>query len=204
MELTSEQVHWLGGAAFVIVIGLLLAHHAGALRHRWVPWLLPTLLVGYGIESGLDWWIHGDARPEHYLPQALQHVMQGSAVLLAGLVEGARLRGRLQAVGWGYVLPAALTIVGVAFWAHSQHGAQVDPTVMMVQHRGFAVALVTAALMRTLEIALLRRGVFEGAWLAPLLIFGGLLLVYTESDSMTGMDHSPAAMSSTHRPTARD
>lgn len=196
MELTSEQVHWLGGVAFVVVIGLLIAQHAGLARWRGIPWLLPVLLVGYGIESGLDWWIHGDARPKHYFPQALQHVLQGSAMLIAGLVEGARLRGRLQAAAWGYVLPVALTIVGIAFWAHSQHGAQVDPMVMMIQHRAFAIALVVAALMRTLEIAGRRRGVLEGAWLAPLLIFGGMLLIYTESDTMAGMDHSAAPMSS--------
>lgn len=196
MELTSEQVHWLGGVAFIVVIGLLIAHHAGAARARWIPWLLPVLLVGYGIESGLDWWIHGDARPEHYLPQALQHVLQGSAMFIAGLVEAARLRGRLQATVWGLVLPAALIVVGFAFWAHSQHGAQVDPMVMMVQHRAFAIALVVAALMRAIELLGRRRGVLKGAWLAPLLIFGGLLLVYTETDAMAGMDHAPAAMSS--------
>ena len=196
MNLTSEQVHWLGGVAFVVVIGLLIAHHAGLARWRGIPWLLPVLLVGYGIESGLDWWIHGDARPEHYFAQALQHVLQGSAMLIAGLVEGARLRGRLQAAAWGYVLPAALTIVGIAFWAHSQHGAQVDPMVMMIQHRAFAIALVVAALMRTLEVARRRQGGLEGAWLAPLLIFGGMLLIYTESDTMAGMDHSAAPMSS--------
>lgn len=187
MELTSEQVHWLGGVAFVVVVSLLLAYHAGVARWRGIPWLLPVLLVGYGIESGLDWWIHGDARPQHYLPQALQHVLQGGAMLVAGLIEGARLRSRLQAPGWGYVLPAALAIVGIAFWGHSQHGTQVDPMVMMVQHQAFAIALLAAALMRTIEIAARHRGVFEGAWLAPLLIFGGLLLVYTESDAMRSM-----------------
>jgi hypothetical protein len=44
MGLTSEQVHWLGGAAFVIVTLLLMAHGTGWLKNRWVPWLLPALL----------------------------------------------------------------------------------------------------------------------------------------------------------------
>ena len=195
MDLTSEQVHWIGGLAFVLVIGALLAHQAGAWRARWIPWLLPVLLIGYGIESGLDWWIHGEARPEHYLPQALQHVLQGSAMFLAGLVEAARLRGRLQATAWGLVLPAALITVGVAFWAHSQHGAQVDPMVMMIQHRAFAVVLVVAAVMRALEVLLRRRGAFEGAFLAPLLIFGALLVIYTESSDMRGMHAAGQEMS---------
>ena len=68
--------------------------------------------------------------------------------------------------------------------------------VMMIQHRAFAIALVVAALMLTLEISGRRRGFLECAWLAPLLIFGGIPLIYTESGTMAGMDHSVAPMSS--------
>lgn len=194
MELTSAQVHWIGGVAFVIVAGLLIGNQAQYLRARWIPWLLPVLLVGYGIESGLDWWIHGDSRPEHYLPQALQHLLQGSAMLIAGLVEGARLSGRLQKFGWGLVLPAALGIVGVGFWIHSQHATQVDPMVMLVQHRAFTIALVAAALMRVIEQLSPERAALRGAWLAPLLIFGGLLMIYTETDGAQGDSSHPMSV----------
>ena len=34
MDLTSEQVHWLGGGAFIAVITLLIAHRAGLVRKR--------------------------------------------------------------------------------------------------------------------------------------------------------------------------
>ncbi len=182
MELTSEQVHWIGGAAFVAVALLSLAQAVGLLTTRWISWLLPILLIGYGIESGADWWIHGEARPANYLVQALQHVAQGSAMLIAGVVEVLLLRGRLRAPGWSYVLPVALLLVGVGFWVHQQHTASVDPMVMMLQHRAIAISLTVAALGRAAASALsARTGVLEAGWWLPLLIFGLLMLTYTET-----------------------
>lgn len=95
MGLTSEQVHWLGGGAFVLVALALIARETGVVRGGGWRWLLPVLLVGYGIESFVDVWVHGDAAPASYGAESQQHWVQGGAVLLAGLVEGMRLRGRL-------------------------------------------------------------------------------------------------------------
>jgi len=188
MELTSEQVHWLGGGAFVAVATLSIGQGLGFWSTRWIPWLLPALMIGYGIESGADWWIHGEARPANYFMQALQHVAQGSAMLVAGVVEALRLRGTLKASAWGYALPIALVAVGIGFWLHSQHNTGVDPMVLMVQHRAIAISLVVTACARALDVALAARShALTVGWWLPLLAFGLLMLTYTES-SMPGME----------------
>ena len=180
MGLTSEQVHWLGGACFVVVALALIAHAAAPTRARWAPWLLPALLVGYGVESALDPFVHGGAIPPNYAAETAQHLVQGGAMLLAGVVEWARLRGRLRGARWGLATPVALLVLAVVFLRHAQHDASVPPAVLMVQHRAFAATLGVAALARA--AAALAPGAVElrAGWLFPLLAFGLQMLVYTE------------------------
>lgn len=182
MELTSEQVRWLGKAAFVVVTLLLLAPETGWLKNRWVFWLLPALLVGYGIESYADLWIHGSVVPHGYAAESRQHLLQGSSLLVAGVVEALLLAGRLRAWLWRLVLPLALAVVGIVFLMHAQHETGVRMELMLVQHRAFAIALLTSAVARAVG-SVPRFPVWREAWLLPLLIFGIEMLTYRETVS---------------------
>lgn len=203
MNLTSEQVHWLGGGAFVIVSLLGLARASGQIRQRWVLWLLPALFIGYGLESLADVWIHGDAVPANYATESRQHLIQGGVLLFAGIVEALLLTDRLNSWFWRLASPAALAVLASVFVVHDQHGT-VDAAamaLMQAQHRGFAIALFTAAVTRALAALSTRRVpflqsnvpstldegprprhvFFDDAWLLPLFIFGVQMLVYRES-----------------------
>lgn len=188
MELTSEEVHWIGGVAFTAV-ALLLLHRAQMLQGGWVPWLLPLLLLGYGLESFADLWVHGSAVPVNYGTESRQHLLQGSALLVAGAVEALRLMQRLKAPAWRFVLPMALAVVALVFLVHAQHGGGGSMALMQVQHRAFAIALLVAAAAKTIEgHAVLERCRLQGAWLLALLIFGleMLNLNYTEAGRSHG------------------
>ncbi len=199
MDLTSEQVHWIGGVAFVTISLLMLARASGHWRWRWIPWLVPALFVGYGLESVADVWIHGDAVPPNYAAETRQHLLQGGSLFVAGVVEALVLSGRLFTPIWRLAVPVALAVTATVFAAHAQHGGSADAAamaLMQVQHRGFAIALFTAAAARTAEILMTRsaasrqaRGAtsaqdspatLTSAWLLPMLIFGLLMLTYTE------------------------
>lgn len=186
MGLTSEQVHWFGGACFTVVALLLMAYEWAPVRVPWAPGLLPALFVGYAVESALDPLIHGRAMPAHYATETAQHLGQGAAMLLAGVVEWARLRGRLRTAGWGLVTPAALLVVAVVFLRHAQHDAAASPAVLMVQHRAFAATLVVAGGARAAFVVAPRVVALRSAWLLPLLNFGLLLLAYTERAPRSG------------------
>lgn len=182
MELTSEQVHWIGGVAFTAVALLLLLHRAQVLQGRLVPWLLPLLLLGYGAESFADLWVHGSAVPANYGAESRQHLLQGGALLVAGIVEALLLMQRLKAPAWRIVLPLALAVVALVFLMHAQHGGGGSMALMQVQHRAFAIALLVAAIAKAIESHMaLERGRLQGAWLLALLIFGLELLTYTEA-----------------------
>jgi hypothetical protein len=184
MNLSSEQVHWLGGVAVLIVaIGLLL-HDLGVLSARGWRWLLPVFLVLYGLESFLDPWIHGTAAPENYGAESSQHIVQGTAMLGGGLVESLVLLGILKQRVWMLAVPISLVVLAVVFLVHEQHTARVPALVLEVQHRAFALTLFLTAVLRAMLLSsrpavnALGRG-----WLVLFLLFGLELLAYTEGGS---------------------
>ncbi len=184
MNLTSEQVHWIGGVAFTIVAVLLILHKTRVMRAGWLPYLLPILLIGYGVESFIDPLIHGTAKPQNYGTESLQHIIQGTSMLIVGGVELFRTRGRLKHYAWGLILPLGLFIVGGLFMFHAQHEADVPPVLLLVQHRIFAITLWMTAVTKALaEWPNKSSQAFSVAWLLPLLLFGLELLVYTEGSS---------------------
>lgn len=194
MGLTSEQVHWIGGAAFAFVAVALLGHLIAPERLPWAPALLPALLIGYGLESFLDPFIHGGAAPANYGAETTQHLVQGTAAFAAGVIEWARLRGALTGAGWGMATPVALLVIAIVFLVHAQHDATVSPMVLMVQHRALAITLAVAAAARA--ATLLAPGVtaLQGAWLLPLFVFGLLMLAYTERDRGMGGHAAPTVI----------
>lgn len=96
MELTSEQVHCIGGAAFSAVALLLLARELLGLSANGWAYLIPMLFIGYGLESLIDLWVHGGAVPANYGRESRQHLLQGGPLLLAGIVQWNVARGRLR------------------------------------------------------------------------------------------------------------
>jgi hypothetical protein len=181
MNLTSEQVHWIGGFAFTIVALLLILYETRLVRAGWLPYLLPILLIGYGVESFIDPLVHGAAEPQNYGAESLQHIIQGTLMLIVGGVEWLRAGGRLKHYGWGLLLPLGLVGVGSVFMFHAQHEANVPPLLLLVQHRIFAITLwIAAATKAVAEWPNKNSRSFSIAWLLPLLLFGLELLVYTE------------------------
>lgn len=180
MGLTSQMVHRLGGVAFTLVALLLILRRLQIVDAGWIEWLLPLLFVGYGVESFLDLWIHGAAVPMGYAAESRQHVAQGAIALTAGVVEALILTGTLRPGAWSAVLLLALVVIGTVFLLHAPHGGG-NPMQMMAQHRAFAIALYVAAVAKGLaSVSVPQFKVFETAWLLPLLVFGLLMLVYTE------------------------
>jgi hypothetical protein len=185
MGLTSEQVHWIGGAAFTLVALLCVLHETRHIKAAWVPYLLPALMIAYGIESFLDGFVHGSALPGNYAQESGEHFVQGGAMLIGGLGEWLRLRGRLRHSAWALLVPGALAVVGAFFWMHAQHDTTIPPIVLHIQHRLFAVTLWLAALARLITTwAPARTAGLASAWLAFLLMFGLELLLYTEGGSV--------------------
>lgn len=185
MGLTSEHVHWMGGLAILVVAALSIAWNFGWIRGRWPRWLLPALLLGYAMQSFFDAQLHGSALPTRYVAETRQHWIQGALVAVAGITEMGRAAGRWKARESALVTPLALVGVGLVFWMHAQHDAQLDPMLLTLQHRAMAVSLWVAAAARA--VAVWRDDERESVgWWWPLMVFALLLVIYTESASSGG------------------
>ena len=73
----------------------------------------------------LDPLIHGAARPKGYGAEMFQHYLIGGLLLVAGTVELLRARGLASARAWVFALPAGLVALGLIFFFHAQHEAEV-------------------------------------------------------------------------------
>lgn len=183
MNLSSEQVHWIGGVAFCAVALLLLIRQLQNSTGAWWDALLPLLFIGYGLESFVDLWVHGSAVPADYARESRQHLWQGGALLVAGIIQGLAARGTLRHWAWQLATPFGLAVLAVGFAVHAQHGtSEIGMLLMSTQHRAFAIALGLAAAARTVSLLPLRNArTLEAAWLVALLNFGLLMLSYRES-----------------------
>jgi len=189
MDLSSVQVHWIGGVFFTAVPLLLLLQRLLRWPGQYWAYVLPLLFAGYGLESFADVWVHGLAVPSDYTQESRQHLWQGSALLLAGLVELLVARGALLHWRWKLATPLALAALAIGFLFHTQHGgSEMAMALMLTEHRGFAIALSVAAAARAISVLPLRHvAVLESAWLLPLLVFGLQMLSYREA--MPGVAH---------------
>jgi hypothetical protein len=124
--------------------------------------------------------------PHGYAAESRQHLLQGSTLLVAGVVEALLLVGRLRAWLWRLALPLALAVVAIVFLMHAQHATGFRMELLLVQHRAFAIALLTSAVAKAVaSVPRFHGTVWRVAWLLPLLIFGIEMLTYRET--MAGM-----------------
>lgn len=186
MELTSQTVHQIGGVIFILLA--LASTYRVLIRGEkfWPEWLLAILFIAYGIESFFDPLVHGAAAPENYNKESAQHLIQGSLLVVAGVLETLRLMRVLKSPIWKAVVPVALIGFGGVFLFHAQSGMDPQAVVLMsVQHRAFGLSLWVAAAARALADYLLPedRPATLG-WISALLVFGLLLLTYQDGSSM--------------------
>lgn len=194
--LTSEQVHWIFGAALVAGAALLLLRAAGRIQGRWVDFVVPTLLLSFGIELLLDPLVHGTAAPENYSQETAQHFGLGGLLIAAAGAELVRAFRRQDSFAWRLPLVIALLVSAGVFLFHAQHDADVPMLLLMTQHRvigaTLAVAALTALLASPNEPDGARRPL---AFPLLILVLGLEFLIYTEGNSLFG---SPSGEASSH------
>lgn len=192
----TEKVHVIFGAAAAVTGALALWGIRHPESRARVVWPVLAFLIGFflfiPVEAGtrtyqdMPWWqTLGAFIPEHpgtwlrdwlataRQPHALQHKVGSAFAMLAGVIEMARARGRLQGAAWGLALPALLIGVGVAFGVHGGTAAHLPHRAELVHHQllgmAFGVAGLTLALVRAGK---LRAHPWQAVWAVLLLIVG--------------------------------
>jgi hypothetical protein len=116
----AETAHWLAGSV-ALAVGLLLLSEVivGSdvyRRRRWRSYLWPSIALG---SSVLLWvvTIFSTFSTIHLLA----HAVWAQAAMIAGAVELALVRGKLESPRWALVTAGALLVSGVAFLIHEQN-----------------------------------------------------------------------------------
>lgn len=171
MQPPAEHVHWLF-ATGVLILGLCLLAEAVVgtevwRRRAWRAYLWP----GLAFALGLMMWPVMTFFTSSTL-HMLAHGAWAEVLMLAGAIELALVRGKLQSSRWRLALAAAFLVSGAAFLVHEQNawffqrsaflhhllgwtlvGAAVFPLVRSVRPRsqvaasGFALTFVVLAVM---------------------------------------------------------
>lgn len=183
MNLTSEHVHWIFGAFLTIVPIVLLLHHGGAIRARWPGFIIPVTFLLLSIEIVLEPLVHGNAAPAGYARESAQHMMIAVLAFAIAMIEMGRTFGRLQEKVWAMALPLVLVVIGLLFFFHAQHQADVPMLLLMTQHRIMGVTLIVAGIAKAAGEFTLKSELRIG-WLLLILLFGLELLLYTEGRTL--------------------
>lgn len=198
----SNVAHWIEGAIFLIVAMVALLQIFGYLKNKLYLW--PSLILIAGLFLPLFAFSHHLGELELawqatiYDPQQRQHMFMALLMSIAGFSELMRLKYRESL--WKFVLPVVLSIIGVLFLTHPQHGTSDAVLQAALIHKYLGSVLVLSGVFRALEMLWQNK---NKKWLAyPWLIFltfaAALLISYREpqgaympmDQNMSQMDHS--------------
>ena len=215
----TEKVHVLFGMLAAISGGLALwgVYRPASLAR--LIWPVIAFLIGFFLfipveaqtrtYQEVSWWtVLGSAIPQnpgtwirdwfHYVGQwhVVQHKIGSFLMMVVGVVEFQRGRGRLAGQGWGFVLPGLLLGIGVAFGLHGGTAVHLTHRTEVIHHQvfgvAFAIAAVSLALVRT---GRLRHPAWRGLWAALILAVGidiGFFYRLTPEERVPAVHHHDA------------
>ena len=166
------RAHWLFGAFFLAMVLEELGPPLVRSKMGRASFTFPAVLL----LAGVSMW--GAAVFGNTAIDAVVHSLWGDVLIVGGVLDLQRRRGRLHA-SWGpLVLPLAIGICGALFLSHSEGSPANDPSALW--HVLMGAALVAAAMGGVMWV---RRGGLQwlAAYGAPLAAFSFLLLTFPRS-----------------------
>ena len=183
MNLDPVVVHQIFGVLIAAFAVVMLLREIGSLGEQWADYLPAAALLFVGALLFADPWLFhgGDFGVEGH-----QHTLQGLLAVVAGAIEGYRVRRKSEHLLLLLVIPAVLTALGIGFLRHHQHGTG-DMLLQTVQHRIMGATLLLAAVVKLAANFRWRDGQWARAgWLLILLAFSLQLLLYAEVSAHAG------------------
>jgi len=154
--------------AFLIGFFLFIPVEAQTRTYKEVGWW-DTLLSAVPDNAG--YWISNWFR---YLDQwhVVQHKIGGFLIMVAGVIEWRRARGRL-ALSWRWAFPVLLVGIALAFGVHGGSGEHLPHRIEVTHHQLFGIALGLAGVALALTHAgRLRHPAWRGLWAILVMVVG--------------------------------
>jgi hypothetical protein len=142
--------------AFLIGFFLFIPVEAGSRTYQDVGWW-DTLRSAVPQHPGS--WLRDWA---HYLSErhVIQHKVGSFCMMVVGVIEFCRARGRLAGAAWGWALPLLLGSIAVAFGVHGGNAEHLPHRTEQIHHHIFGVAFGLAVV----SLLLVRAGRLQGPW----------------------------------------
>jgi hypothetical protein len=109
--------------------------------------------------------------------QQREHTIMAASIAVAGVAE--LLRG--SSLGWAYVWPGVMLLIGVLFLTHAQHGTGAAVAKALWQHRILGLTAIVAGLLRVAEVST-GVSIFGILWPIVLLAAAAQLILYREPE----------------------
>lgn len=212
----TEKVHVLFGLVAIVTgfLALWSSYHPES-RAR-LGWPILAFLIGFFLFIPVEaqtrtyehvgWWetlrSFVPQHPETWVSDWLsycsrrhvvQHKIGSFLMMVVGVVEFRRARGRLRAQGWAWIFPTLLMGIAFSFGVHGGSGEHLPNRVEQVHHRvlgvAFAVAAASLLLVRT---GRLRGAFWQGLWAVLVIVVGldiALLYRLSPSERHTSEEH---------------
>jgi hypothetical protein len=216
----TEKVHVFFGLVAVVTGALALwsIHHPES-RTRFA-WPILAFLIGFFLfipveaqtrtYEELGWWETLRSvvpqQPSTWLSDwfrylthwhVIQHKVGSFLLMVVGVVEFQRARGRLAGTGWAWIFPVLLMGVALSFGVHGGTAEHLPNRVEQIHHRvmgaAFAVAAVSLLLVRT---GRLQAPFWRQLWAILVVVVGldvALLYRLTPSERQSSEEHHHAS-----------
>jgi hypothetical protein len=178
-----EGAHWLAGA-IALLVGLLLVSEVLVgpevfRRRRWRAYLLPAVVIA---SSVLLWVI--TIFSTFSTMHLFAHAVWAQAALLAGAVQLALVRGKLDSPAWSLVPGVALLVSGIAFLVHEPNPWLYSRAAFL--HHAIGWMLVVSALFPLGEALRPRQVVWRLGFAATFLVLAVLLFADRDEAAIFG------------------
>ena len=189
LQFYSNIAHWIEGVIFLVVAIIAFLQALGFLQKKNLIYLWPSLILVSGLflpifafshhlkELPLAW------QATIYDAQQRQHMIMAILIAAAGVAEIAYLKGRNKKTFLQLVFPLVLTIIGLMFITHPQHGTGEAVLRAMTIHQYLGSVLILSGLFKTAEVFgrnTIKWLVFP--WILFLVIAATLLISYREPE----------------------
>jgi len=191
----TEKVHVVFGILGAVAGALALVHAFRPASRAQFVWPLIAILIGFCLFIPVEaqtrtyqevgWWDTilsvVPESPRYWFDNwfaklaswhVLQHKAAGLMIMVVGVVEFLRARGRLATSGWRFALPVLLVLIGLAFGIHGGTAVHLPHPTEKLHHRIFGVAFVLAGLVQALVEMGRLRGAWRGAWALLVMLVG--------------------------------
>ncbi len=190
LQSISNLAHWIEGGMFGVVAVIALIQALGYAQSKGAQYLWPGLILMAGIflpiyillQRGLDQ-IGTTWNLVIKDPQQREHFLMALLLLAAGFAEMLIRRKSVRSVGWRFISPLALALLGLLLLFHTEYGTPEAVDEAARKHLYLGLVIIVAGICKGAEVLWRRRFKWIAfPWIALLFLAALMLITYREPE----------------------